>query len=128
MSETTQTENNKGEKIERIAQGQDPVKVVEKWFEDSDEKPWEKIEAGQTKVLVFVMSKIERVEKEFQGQKKVQYRFTVINEQGQEKTIDFSKRWAENIFNFLKKGYQKIEISRKGAGTDTEYIIIPLQH
>src|SRR5215216_4845332 len=127
MSESTTLNERGQEQIERIAQGQDPIQAIERWFEKSDTK-WENIKPGETKVFIFVMGKTERVTKTFNEQQKTQYRFTVINEDGAEKTIDFSPRWAQTIVSFLKEGYQKIKITRKGAGTDTEYTFIPLQH
>jgi len=127
MSESTTLNERGQEQIERIAPGQDPIQAIERWFEKSDTK-WENIKPGETKVFIFVMGKTERVTKTFNEQQKTQYRFTVINEDGAEKTIDFSPRWAQTIVSFLKEGYQKIKITRKGAGTDTEYTFIPLQH
>jgi|SRR5215203_5241834 len=127
MSDLTQKENT-GEKIEGIPQGQDPTTVIEKWFSEGEEKPWETLKPGETKTFIFMMNKMQKVEKEFQGTKKTQYRFTVINESNVEKTIDFSPRWAKMIFDFLKEGFQKIKITRKGMGTDTEYQIVPMQH
>lgn len=134
MSEITQSERG-AEQVERIAPGQDPIKVIERWFDDTSSKKWENIQPGETKVFVFVLDKTERIVRKFPDRndptktlEKKMFRFTVINEDGAEKTIDFSPRWAQTIVSFLKEGYQRIKVSRKGAGTDTEYTFVPLQH
>jgi hypothetical protein len=128
MSQPTQeAESNRGKVLERVAQGEDAVKTIAKWFEQPEDKPWEQVPTGQSRTYIFVLNKTEKVEKDFKGQKKIQYRFTVVTEDNKEKTLDLSERWAKMIFELLAEGWQKLRLTRTGESMNTEYRIVPVQ-
>jgi len=44
-------------------------------------------------------------------------------------TFSASKTTSQVIYNILKNGFQKLQVSREGSGkTDTQYIVTPLPH
>jgi hypothetical protein len=87
------------------------------------------ITLGNSKILQFVLGrKIEEVEKQYNGQIVKKIRFTVIeqNTDNKEKSLDVGKRSARLIIAKLKEGHTLLKIERLGSGKDTLYIPTPI--
>jgi hypothetical protein len=86
-----------------------------------------KMQPGEKKVFQFVPEKTEQVVADFNGKKALRFRYTVIEEDGdQEKYFEVSKRTSEDIDTFLMEGHTRLKISRSGSGVDTRYLIVPV--
>lgn len=88
-----------------------------------------KIEPGSSKTLRFILSeKVQPVEKDFQGKTFIQYRFTVIDENAdqREKKLDIGKLAALDIVEKFNEGHKVLNIERIGSGTSTRYIPRPV--
>ena len=89
-----------------------------------------KLQSGDKKILQFFPEKIEQVQSEFNGKKSMRFRYTVIEEEGnnginQERYLEVGKRTSEEIDSFLIEGTTKLKIQRFGSGMDTRYHVIP---
>jgi len=76
-------------------------------------------------ILEFDLGKMRIVEKEFNGTKSKRMEFTVKNQDGEEKIIEFSRGWVNHILPLLERGFKRLEIQRRGEGMDTQYSFIP---
>lgn len=85
-----------------------------------------KLNAGESIAYEVDVNSIQIVEREFEGRKSKagQYTVKVINT-GETKTLTLSLSWATQLNALLKKGFTTIEMTRKGAGKDTEYTFVP---
>jgi uncharacterized cupin superfamily protein len=76
-------------------------------------------------VLTFNPEKIEQVEAEFNGEKSMRFRYTVIEESSdQERYLEVGKRTSEDIDSFPMEEATRLKVQRFGLGTDTRYHII----
>lgn len=77
-------------------------------------------------MLTFNPEKIEQVEAEFNGNKSMRFRYTLVEEGNgnQEKYLEVGKRTSEEIDSFLMEGTTKLKIQRFGSGTDTRYHVL----
>jgi hypothetical protein len=89
------------------------------------------IALGNSKILQFVPGrKIEEVEKQYNGQTVKKIRFTVIeqNTDNKEKSFYVGRRSARLIIAKLKEGHTLLKIERMGSGKDTLYIPTPISN
>ena len=100
---------------------------MDEWLKTSGSK-WVRLEPNQSIVLTFDENKVRIVDRDFKGDGKFVQRaeYEVLTQDGQTKTIEFAKTWAQTIQTMLKKNKRKLEISRSGVGKDTSYTIIPV--
>jgi hypothetical protein len=85
-----------------------------------------KLLPGEKKVLQFVPEKTEQVQAEFNGEKSLRFRYSVVEDgSNQEKCFEVSKMVSENIDTLLLEGHTKLKIQRSGIGRETRYLTIP---
>ena len=87
-----------------------------------------KLQPGDKMTLHFDPEKMEPVEFEFDGKKRILYQYAVTdpNESDQsDKLFTVSKRNSVQIDTFLAEGQSILKVDRIGAGKDTQYIIRP---
>jgi hypothetical protein len=99
---------------------------METWANTSNSK-WVRLQSGESIVLQFDETKMKIVQKDFKGDGKMVERaeFGVETEDGSERTLELSKMWAQQVLALIKKGHRRIEISRRGNGTETQYTFVP---
>jgi hypothetical protein len=102
-------------------------------LEDFIEGQWIKIQDGETRVLEFLATKTQVIDKkDFNGNmaKKVQF-IDVDPNRGTidraEKKFEVSRRHAAKIYNELKNGNNVLEIYRSGTGIKTDYTVRPIR-
>lgn len=85
-----------------------------------------KLEPNETRVFDIDVNSAKIVDREYEGKvsKAGQYQVKDIVS-GETKTLQLSLSWAINLNALLKKGFTTIEMTRKGAGRDTEYTFVP---
>ena len=85
-----------------------------------------KLEPGQNVAFEVDVHSIQIVDRTFEGKtsKAGQYKVKLIPS-GEEKTLTLSLSWATALNALLKKGFTTVEMTRKGAGRDTEYTFVP---
>jgi|SRR5690606_7064571 len=85
-----------------------------------------KIQPGESIVFDVDVNSIQIVDRQFEGKtsKAGQYKVKMIGSD-EEKTLTLSLSWATALNALLKKGFTTIEMTRKGAGRDTEYTFVP---
>lgn len=111
-------------------------KTTEATLENIDTKlketsGYRKIEAGETATFLFdPKAGINIVEGEYEGTPTVRLHFTVVEPSvstEQKKILPFSRKHSQQLLVLLKKGYSKIEVTRKGSGkNDTAYTFTPV--
>lgn len=104
-------------------------------FDDIDEEAekqnkFVKLKDGESKILQFYPTRIEKVGVDFAGDGKLTTRINYIvtdpsdKNQG-EKVISFAITNARRINNFLRRGNSLLEIIRTGSDRNTKYDFIP---
>lgn len=79
---------------------------------------------GESKTLYFDPDKLEIVDNEYEGRITKKVRFTVIDENDNEKWFELSRKWAGKIIDNIKKGFVVQYIERSGkTAQDTIYYI-----
>ena len=88
-----------------------------------------KVEGGQTIILQFFpKEKISIVQGNYQGQPTTRLHFAVVDPKvpGERKILALSKKHSQQLLLMLKKGFDLIEVTRKGSGkNDTAYMFTP---
>ena len=97
-----------------------------KELEDFIEGEYVNIKDGESRILEFIASKTELVDKtDFNGKPTKKVQFIVIdpeNQERKEKKFELSRKHVAKIYNELKKGNAVLEIYRSGTGKETQYI------
>jgi hypothetical protein len=107
---------------------EDPFAKMDSWLNSSSSgtSKWIRLQSGESITLIFDEHKVNTVERDFgDGRKVPRAEYVVTTADGSERTIEFSKSWAQQIQNLLKKGHRKIEVTRQGVGKDTKYFFVP---
>jgi hypothetical protein len=89
-----------------------------------------RIEQNSNITLKFMLSeKVQPIEKEYNGKKFIQYRFTVMDlRTGKIKKFDVGKIAALDIKKKFIEGHKVLNIERIGSGTNTKYIPRPVSN
>ena len=88
---------------------------MQKWTRlnssSSGTSKWIRLQSGESITLIFDEHKVNTVERDFGDGRKVSRAEYVVTTaaDGSERTIEFSKSWAQQIQNLLKKGLRKID-------------------
>lgn len=91
-----------------------------------------KFASGEKKVFIFRPDEehIYKTESEYNGKRQERVRFIVTDvtdamRPAEDRIWDASKRWAKIVLDYLDRNQECLEIERQGAGTDTQYYIMP---
>lgn len=92
----------------------------------SAQSTYVKVNPGESVAFEVDVNSIQIVDRQFEGKtsKAGQYKVRLIPS-GEEKTLTLSLSWATALNALLKKGFTTVEMTRKGAGRDTEYTFVP---
>ena len=89
------------------------------------------IEPDGSEILLFIVGKIEEVEKNYnKGPSVKKIRYVVIKQNSKKKKEKYfyvGRRSARLINAKLREGYTLLKIERTGSGMDTKYIPTPLE-
>jgi hypothetical protein len=89
-----------------------------------------RVQSGEEIVLRFDASKIEKIPPhETKDGRQIGWRvhYGVVTPDNEEKVLELAPRWAQELNEYLREGYQNIRIKRKGASLDTIYTFRPVQ-
>ena len=83
------------------------------------------IDNDSSVTLKFDPEKIEQIEKESFGAKRIKYRYTVedVEFKDQEKIFETNSRTSLIIDRYLLQGHIILKIQRQGTGKETRYIV-----
>jgi hypothetical protein len=110
----------------RSRNSQESLAKMDDWLKSSSGSRWIRLQAGETFILTFDETRVNTITRDFgDGRKVPRAEYNVLTERGEEKTIEFSRTWAEQIQNLLKKGHRRLEVKRQGIGKDTRYFFLP---